>query len=337
MKIAIHSKEEGFSRRWISYCRKNNIDIKLVDCYSNDIIKQIEDCDVLMWHYSQSNYKDNIVAKQILFAAQAMGKRVFPDFNTSWHFDDKIGQKYLLESIDAPLVPTYVFYSKKDAKIWASNTNFPKVFKLRGGAGSENVKLVKNKLHAYKLIDQAFSRGFASFNKLENLKERIRKYKYDKGSLFSIIKGIVRFVVPIYSRSMLPVQKGYAYFQDYIPDNNYDIRVIVIGDRAFAIKRIVRDHDFRASGSGKILYEKENIPPVTVELSFTLSAKLKSQCTAFDFIFDIDGCPKVIEVSYGFNQFGYDKCVGYWDRSMRFYEGTFSPQDWMVELVISAQ
>ena len=69
---------------------------------------------------------------------------VFPNFNTAWHFDDKVGQKYLLEAIDAPLVPSYVFYSKEMALKWLEQTQFPKVFKLRGGAGSANVKLVQD-------------------------------------------------------------------------------------------------------------------------------------------------------------------------------------------------
>lgn len=27
------------------------------------------------------------------------------------HFDDKIGEQYLLEAVDAPVVPGYVFYT----------------------------------------------------------------------------------------------------------------------------------------------------------------------------------------------------------------------------------
>ena len=66
MKIAIHHRKEGFSTRWISYCENHNLDYKIVDCYSNDIIYQLKDCDALMWHYSQSNYKDVLIAKQII-------------------------------------------------------------------------------------------------------------------------------------------------------------------------------------------------------------------------------------------------------------------------------
>jgi glycosyltransferase involved in cell wall biosynthesis len=35
-------------------------------------------------------------------------------------------------------------------------------------------------------------------------------------------------------------------------------QIIVIGDKAFGIKRMIRENDFRAPGSGMIKYEKDN-------------------------------------------------------------------------------
>ena len=146
MRIAIHKSDVGYHPRWIAYCKKRNIPYKIVNCYSDDIIKQLENCDALLWHHSHSKPSDILFAKQLLFSIQQSGKVVFPDFNTGWHFDDKVAQKYLLETVGAPLVPTYVFYSKEDAIDWVEQHEFPKVFKLRGGAGSANVKLVKTKI-----------------------------------------------------------------------------------------------------------------------------------------------------------------------------------------------
>ena len=107
MKIAIHHSTDSFSfsNRWIQYFKLNNINYKIVDCYSNNIMNDIKDCDILMWHISNYRIPDIMIGRHILFTAQKMGKRVFPDFDTSWHFDDKLAQKYLLESIGAPLSP----------------------------------------------------------------------------------------------------------------------------------------------------------------------------------------------------------------------------------------
>ncbi len=122
---------------------------------------------------------------------------------------------------------------------------------------------------------------------------------------------------------------GYVYFQDYIPNNTYDVRVIVIGEKAFAIRRLVRMDDFRASGSGFIQYEKELFDDDTILLAFEVSKKLSVQCMAYDFVY-ADGKPIIIEISYGFAMEGYDACSGYWDIDLRWHPGSFNPYGWMV-------
>jgi len=333
MKIAIHNRRNSFSDRWISYCEKKQIEWKPVDCYRYDIIYQLEDCDALMWHFSYNKLEDFIFAKQLLYSVEAAGKRVFPNFHTSWHFDDKLGQKYLLEALEAPLVPTWVFYDKREALNWIKVTDFPKVFKLRCGAGAQNVLLVPGLKVANRLINKAFGRGFLSYDAMGNLKERWRKYRLGQNNIRDLIKGIARIVIsPSYARNN-GREKGYIYFQEFIPNNEFDIRVIVIGDKSFAIKRMVRNNDFRASGSGDILYDKDQISIETVKLSFNLAEKLKSQCASFDFIFRND-IIYVVEVSFGFTKEAYDLCPGYWDSDLNWHEGAFNPYGWMVEMTI---
>ena len=331
-KIAIH-KNGDFAERWISYCEENKIRYKTVNCYDNDIVRQIEDCDALIWHHNHSSSKDVKFAKQLLFSMEQSGKLVFPNFNTGWHFDDKVGQKYLLESIQAPLVPSYVFYSKKEALQWVESTYFPKVFKLRSGAGSAHVQLVNTKLEARKLIIKAFGQGFAQYDKLGNLKERWRKYKLRKTTFVDVLKGCVRIFYPTDFARVMGNEKGYVYFQDFIPNNQYDIRIVVIGVRAFGIKRMVRKNDFRASGSGNIIYKKSEIHEDCVKIAFDLNKKLKTQCIAIDFVFDGERA-LIVEISYGFSPQGYDPCEGYWDSSLKWHEGSFNPYGWMIENLI---
>lgn len=286
MKIAIHKGEGGFSLRWIEYCKKNNIQYKVVNCYDSDVIEQLKDCDALMWHFYHNIFKDMLVARKILFALEHAGVKVFPDFHTAWHFDDKVAQKYLLEAIDAPLVPSYVFYDKKQALNWAESTIYPKVWKLKGGAGAANVKLVRSKKDAIKLINTAFGKGFSQFNRLGNLKERYRKYKSGKDSLLGVAKGVGRLVIPTEFAKLQSRERGYAYFQEFVPNNEFDIRIIVIGDKAFAIKRMTRENDFRASGSGDIIFDKNQIDERCVQISFDVNNKLNCQSVAYDFVFD---------------------------------------------------
>ena len=95
-----------------------------------------------------------------------------------------------------------------------------------------------------------------------------------------MVKGIIRLGYTTEFSRISGKERGYVYFQDFIPDNDHDIRVVVIGDKAFAIKRMVRENDFRASGSGSILYEKHHFDESIIKLSFDLAEKLKTQCVA---------------------------------------------------------
>jgi len=333
MKIGIHHTKGSFSDRWIDYCKVKQIPFKLVDCYANDIIGQLEDCAALMWHFHHASPKDFLFARQLLYSVQLSGKKVFPDYHTMWHFDDKVGQKYLLESVGAPIIPSYVFYDKKEALNWVRKTTIPKVFKLRTGGGSQNVRLARTRSDAIKLINRAFGKGFSQYSAWSNLKERIRMYKNGLTSLFDVAKGIIRLVYPTKFSNVKGKEKGYAYFQDFIAGNDSDVRVVVVDKKAFAIKRMVRKNDFRASGSGTILYEKAHFDDATIKLSLDLAKNLKSQCIAFDYVYK-DGIPMVVEISYGFTPEGYDACQGYWDNKLNWYEGSFNPYGWMVELVL---
>ena len=341
MKIAIHHVPGTFSDRWIEYCRENALDFKLVDCYKSDIIQNLEDCDALMWHFDHTIAKDMLFAKQLILSLEASGVKTFPNSQSCWHFNDKVGQKYLLESVDAGLVPSYVFYSKKEALDWANKTNYPKVFKLRGGAGSENVKLIRSSYEARRIIGKAFGKGFRQYKNIYSLQSRIAAYKDGKDTMLGILKGAFRMFIPndfIRSRKELARtlgnERGYVYFQDFIPGNDSDVRIIVIGDKAFAIKRLVRKNDFRASGSGKIIYDVKEIDKRCVELAFDTSAKLKTDCLAYDMVFDQMNNPKILEISFGFLPDAYSKCEGYWDRNLAFHKGVFNPYAWMIERIL---
>lgn len=335
MKIGIHSTSGSYSDRWLAFCQTNKIEYKLVDCLRNDIVEQLEECDALMWHFNHKSPKYSKFAKQLLFSLESSGKPVFPDFNTVWHFDDKVGQKYLLEAIDAPLANAYVFYSRNEALEWVNGTVFPKVFKLRNGAGSENVRLARSAREARHLINKSFRRGFRQYNALDSLRERIRLYRLGKTTFSDVTRGVVRLVWTTEYSRLGGREQGYVYFQDFIPDNKFDIRVVVIGNKAFAIKRLVRENDFRASGSGTILYEKSHFDEATIKLAFETSDKLSAQCMAYDFVYH-DGSPLIVEISYGFAPYGYDPCTGYWDRSMNWHEGSFNPYGWMIEDLVES-
>lgn len=333
MKLAIHNTRESFSQRWMAYCDKKGIPYKVVDCYANNIVRQLDDCDVLLWHHQQGNPKDILFAKELLFALEQSGKKVFPDFRTNWHFDDKVGQKYLLEALGIEaFVPSWVFYSRTEALAWVKQASFPKVFKLRGGAGSQNVQLVKSRPQAARIVRRAFGRGFPLYDRWGSLKERWRKYRLGKAGILDVLKGIVRLVLlPPYAK-IAGRERGYVYFQEYIPGNDSDTRIIVIDNKAFALKRMNRKDDFRASGSGDFRYAREEFDVRCVDLAFRLTEKLAAQCVAYDFVFDSRNDPRLVEISFGYAAKVYDPCEGYWDQNLEWHAGQFDPYGWMVDI-----
>lgn len=333
MKIGIHNSKNSFSADWIKYCESNNINYKIVDCYESNIIEQIADCDILMWHYHHKAAKDSLIARQLLFALEVAGKVVYPDFMTSWFFDDKIGQKYLLEAIGAPLVPTHIFLSKKEALNWIEKTSFPKVFKLRKGAGSANVILLKTKRKAARTIRKAFSSGFRQYNPWGGLKERWRLFKQGHSDYLDLIEGIGRIFIKTKFEKITGREKGYVYFQDFIDGCSYDIRTTVIGNKCYALKRMVRENDFRASGSHNELHDPHEIPIEIIKMSFNISEKLNLQSAAFDFILTRENKPLITELSYAF---GWDEGDNnfFWDSDLNLYQKSFNVFGEMVENLI---
>ena len=336
MKLAIHNYQGDFSDRWIEYCEVNNITYKLVNCYENDIIEVMKDFDVLLWSWNLSHFESLQFARELTYSLEKMNKIVFPNFKTSFFYDNKVGQKYLLESINSPMISSYVFYTKEKATQWASQATFPKVFKLSGGAGSMNVKLCHNKFQAKKFINQAFGKGFSQVDRIAWFKDKLNKFKENpsKQSSINLIKSFGRLFIPTQKEKSMSREKGYIYFQEFIPKNNFDIRIIVIGNRAIALKRLCRKDDFRASGSGKIVYDKNQIDKECLKVAFQTSKDLDVQCMAYDFVFDKNNKPLIVEISYHFSSTAYDDCQGYWDMTLKWHDKKINPQNMIIESLL---
>ena len=332
VRLAIHGSKSGSSPYWIDYCRRKKIPHKVVNCYDNDIVEQVRDCSALFWHHSHSDPRDVVIARQLLFAHEHAGFKVFPDFRLAWHFDDKVGQKYLFEALDIPTLRSYVFVESAPALEWAVTADYPKVFKLRHGSASSGVRLVRSESQARRLIRRAFGRGFPVYSPWENLQERLYRARAGTIDTIDVTKGFARiFYPPRFSRVLGP-QRGYVLFQDFASGNDSDVRVVVVGDKAFGLRRWVRPGDFRASGSKINSYEREQVDIECVALAFQLAEKLGGQCLAFDFIRKEDNSLAVMEVSYGFNWKG--RSAGYWDRNLNWCVGKFRPEEWMIDLVL---
>lgn len=332
MKIAIHNRPSSYSDYWINYCSKNNIPYKVVNCYDSDIVEQLSDCNGLMWHWVLWDNKAIQFARQLTYSLEQAGKKVFPNSQTAWHYDDKLGQKYLFESLKINAVPTWVFYDKNSALKWIKTARFPKVHKLRGGAGSVNVRLVKTPAKAKILVHKAFGKGFKVYNTWNQFYDRLLRFEREKSydAFIHLLKGIVRLFVQKPEQKSRIKDKGYIYFQNFIPGNSYDIRLIVIGNRCFGIKRHCRKNDFRASGSGIVEFDPQLIDLEIVNMAFEIARKLSTQSLALDFIKE-NNTPVITEISYCFTREVFEMCPGYWDRDLMWHKKNVLAQRFMIE------
>ncbi|NOZ25651.1 MAG: hypothetical protein GXO94_06125 [Nitrospirae bacterium] len=337
VKLAIHGSPGSFSDRWIRYCSERGIDYRVVDCFDSGIMGRLKDVNGLLWHWSHADPRARLAARQIIASAERAGIKVFPDTATCWHYDDKIGQKYLLEAVGAPLVGTYVFFDEDAAMRWTEEAEFPKVFKLRCGASSENVRLVRTRSEARELCRKAFSGGFApAGGYFADAGTKLRKTA-DAGQL---LRKLARMPKVLYAarrrRPLVPRESGYVYFQDFLPDNRFDTRVTVIGKRAFGFTRNTRPGDFRASGSGDIDYDTGRVDMRCVEIAFETAERLGTQSLAFDFVLDREGNPRILEISYCYKSRAVYDCPGWWDRDMVWHEGHVWPEDAIMDDLLEA-
>lgn len=326
-RLAIHHRPGGWSDKWIEYCDQNGVSYSIVDCYDSDIIQSLKAFNGFLWQFAHWVPEDILIARCVITAAEQMGLNVFPNTMTCWHFDDKVAQKYLLEAVDAPLAPTHVFYDKRKALQWLRQADYPLVAKLRRGAGSFNVRLLRSYRQALRYCTRMFGRGYSPIpGYFADVKTKLRKIRGWKGILNRVGRTPAYLGDIIYGKRFFPKEKGYVSFQQFIPGNVCDIRISVIGNRAWGFVRGVRKNDWRASGSGTIDYDVNKVPLNCVKIAFSVANSIRSQSTAFDFVRDADGNSYIVEISYGYVGAAVYQCSGYWDQELNWHEGHIWPE-----------
>ncbi|WP_178988997.1 ATP-grasp domain-containing protein [Winogradskyella schleiferi] len=317
-KIAIHYREGGYAKRWIEFCQENNLNFKTVNCYSNTIVSDLEGVDVLLWHHHRYEFKNAKIAEAILTIAEHKGITVFPNKMTRVSFDEKIIQKYLLESVEAPFPKTFVSFDEEESKTWLEQQNQPVVFKLSKGAGSKNVRLV-NSSDAKSIIHKMHTKGIESFKAPLNLnfKLPLKSILYNFYRYFS-----VRIPLAKMKNKRVGNEFSYSYFQEFLPKNDHDIRIVVIGDKAIGLKRLVAKNSFKASGSGVILYDHKLIPIECISKAFNVQNDLGFQCMAYDFVKHPTKGYQIVEICYGVSARAYDQCPGYWTKDLEWNPST---------------
>ncbi len=300
----------------IEYCKSNNISHTIIDPYSNDVLERMSECESVVWFVQNYLWADLMESRSILYSAQKMGIKVFPSHDTAWHFDDKIAEMYAFKAIGAPIPESWVFYSLESTKEFLRGAKYPLVAKLRNGSGASNVKLLRSYSQALSYAKQMFSRGFDPSPSLAYKAYSKAQSSRDWATFVSRIKKIPQFLYTLSKSKMMPRERGYCYFQEFVENDGYDIKVVVVGDKLSFIARNIRSGDFRASGGGDCYYDKSLVTKEIINSAFSTADKLHLQCVGFDYVVDnTTSKGLIIEMCYGFDFSAILSANGYFTRT----------------------
>lgn len=247
---------------WTKYerfLRNNQIPFEYYDIHRSDWLAASKQFDVIIWASEGAAPEIEEQKRKTFMLEKYYGKVCFPTFDTLMWSEDKIYQYEWLRMFDFPAIETFITHSAAEALEKIHELDYPLVAKVPVGAGSLGVELVKNGKQAENVVKRAFSR-------------------------------VGRPIYWPYFR-----QKDYVYFQKFIPNASYDLRVIAVGNKVFGYYRDVPQGEFRASGMG--LVRKGTIPEDAVQLAMQLTKKLDLVIAAVDMLRDSTGKLHIIEMS----------------------------------------
>ena len=254
--------DEGIWPRWTKYRRfleNNAFDHNIYDLHASDWIKKAEKFDLVVGFPSSTTWELTEFRRKYYVLEKFLGKRCFPSPDHVNLYEDKFLEADLAEIYNLPFIKTYTAHNEANAQRLIETLQYPVVSKVNPSSGSMGVELVRTKKDARRLVKQAFSR-------------------------------LGRSTYTNHFR-----QKNYIYFQEFIPNDGYDLRAIVIGNWVFGYYRKILAGDFRASGMN--LVELRDIPEEAMKVALRVNEFIKSPMLAVDMLHALDGNYYVIEYS----------------------------------------
>ena len=329
--IAIHvdynpyppGREMSFSARWIALAHERGFDVRVIEPQP-DVVARVRGADAFMWRFHRAA-AERLQARRVLPAVHyGLGIPVYPDPQTCFYYDDKIAMHYMLEAAGIPAPNTWVFWNRRDARAFCRSASYPLVMKLATGFGSNNVLLLQSAASAARWIDRLFDGGVSTLADTPfGMRDVMRQ---------------VRPLLPVAMRRFAPkaygdYQRHYLFVQEFIPDNAFDTRVTIIGDRAYCFRRFNRPHDFRASGSGNFDHDPGHIAEDAIRVGFHTARLFKFQTVAVDILRRNDR-PVLVELGYDYVNWVVNACPGYWrldgdpaTGTLRWHEGQTRSED----------
>lgn len=226
----------------------NDIPYEEYDISRSDFIEKSKKFDVIAWRVETSYSKQWEAIDKTDLLEKYLGKTLLQSSDSLWLDEDKVRLNYFYEINNLPHIKTFISQSRDEVMEFIETCDYPVISKDKVCSCGKGVYMIKNKLQAYDLCEEIFSTGLATNE------DYIR-------------------------------QKDYVYFQEFVPNHGFDLRIIMVGESFFGYFRYPKEGDYKASGSG--IVDKKGLPVDAMLLAKEIREKLpKSSSLAVDFIKD---------------------------------------------------
>lgn len=204
--------------------------------------------------------------EDIVFHLDQQGCQLLPSYAFLKAHNNKVAMELLRERSEMESIKTIhssVYGTLDELIAQADNFTFPVVIKPASGAMSRGVTKAENKAE---LVRNA-KKISRSLNFFHDTKELLRGVKYHN-----------RYKKESFYRSKFIVQ-------NLVPGLANDWKVLVYGNKCFALYRGNRVNDFRASGSGNFVFRKE-LPAGMLDFAWSVKEHFKVPHISLDIGFD---------------------------------------------------
>lgn len=255
-------QDQGPLPRWTKYRRfleNNSFPHEIYNIHTHDWLEKAARFDVVMGFPLDKIWWLQETRQKFHFLETYMGKFTYPSTAHINLYEDKLLEMYIAKSFDIPAAKSFISHDRKDAMEQLASLKYPLIAKIIPASGSVGVEMLKTPVQARRFVEQVFSNN--------GRKTHMAVFR----------------------------QKDYVFFQEFIPNDGYDIRVIITGERAFGYYRKVLQGDFRASGMNQV--EKRALPAEAVRIARQVNKIIRSPMLVVDFVHGLDDRYYVIEYS----------------------------------------
>ncbi|HOD52978.1 MAG TPA: ATP-grasp domain-containing protein [Candidatus Cloacimonadota bacterium] len=231
---------------FIDELKKRDYQVEFYEFYqaANDLVK-LEN-EMIIYSFSQ-RYNLRFLIKDTVKHLEQLGNRLIPDYNLLYCHENKGYQEFYKKQLGITEPRALYFSSKRE--IQDLNIQFPKVLKTIEGSNGRGVYLVKSKQDVFNIMKK-LEKPLSIWEKIDLLRRKyFRKQKLYPGYPEYNVKNDY-FQYRDYIQEEIPF-----ILQDFVENLNCDYRVIVLYDRYYAVKRMTKEGDFRASGTKRFVFE----------------------------------------------------------------------------------